>query len=92
MDAYSDQERFLAGGFGFSDPNLDQSPTHRTTDTYADTMKDLHQLPWLERSISINNFSGSFPSELGDLNGLGAHGNPGTLHKGSKNVTVIESV
>ncbi|KAL3522986.1 hypothetical protein ACH5RR_015820 [Cinchona calisaya] len=60
MDAYSDQERsqleliqrFLAGGFSLTDPHPDQSPPH-CTDTYADTMKDLHQLPWLERFVSV---------------------------------------
>ncbi|XP_057511221.1 E3 ubiquitin-protein ligase RSL1 [Actinidia eriantha] len=60
MDAYSDQERsqlaliqkFLLGGFSLSDHNPYQSPP-RCTDSYVDTMKDLHQLPWLERFVSV---------------------------------------
>ncbi|CAJ1962862.1 unnamed protein product [Sphenostylis stenocarpa] len=60
MDAYSDQERsqlaliqrFLAGGFSLSDHNPYQSPP-RCTDSYVDPMKDLHQLPWLERFVSV---------------------------------------
>ncbi|KAF7842534.1 putative E3 ubiquitin-protein ligase rbrA [Senna tora] len=60
MDAYSDQERsqlaliqrFLAGGFSLSDHHPYQSPP-RCTDSYVDTMKDLHQLPWLERFVSV---------------------------------------
>ncbi|XP_027089088.1 ATP-dependent RNA helicase DEAH12, chloroplastic-like [Coffea arabica] len=60
MDAYSDQERsqlaliqrFLAGGFSLTDSQPDQSPP-RCTDTYAETMKNLHQLPWLERFVSV---------------------------------------
>ncbi|KAG8385129.1 hypothetical protein BUALT_Bualt03G0009700 [Buddleja alternifolia] len=60
MDAYSDQERsqlalihrFLAGGFSLSDEHTYQSPP-RCTDSYADAMKDLHQLPWLERFVSV---------------------------------------
>ncbi|XP_050233820.1 E3 ubiquitin-protein ligase RSL1 [Mercurialis annua] len=60
MDAYSDQERsqlaliqrFLAGGFSLSDHHPYQSPP-RCTDSYADAMKDLHQLPWLERFVSV---------------------------------------
>lgn len=60
MDAYSDQERsqlaliqrFLAGGFSLSDHRPCQSPP-RCTDSYVDTMKDLHQLPWLERFVSV---------------------------------------
>lgn len=59
-DAYTDQERsqlaliqrFLAGGFSLSDHNPCQSPPRRT-DSYVDTMKDLHQLPWLERFVSV---------------------------------------
>ncbi|WCJ28471.1 RING/U-box superfamily protein [Euphorbia peplus] len=59
-DAYSDQERsqlaliqrFLAGGFSLSDHNPYQSPP-RCTDSYVDAMKDLHQLPWLERFVSV---------------------------------------
>ncbi|CAK9177748.1 unnamed protein product [Ilex paraguariensis] len=62
MDAYSDQERsqlaliqrFLAGGFGLSDHYPCQSPP-RCTDSYVDAMKDLHQLPWLERFVSLIN-------------------------------------
>lgn len=62
MDAYSDQERsqlaliqrFLAGGFGLTTDHHQpcQSPP-RCTDSYADAMKDLHQLPWLERFVSV---------------------------------------
>ncbi|KAF2302885.1 hypothetical protein GH714_010166 [Hevea brasiliensis] len=60
VDAYSDQERsqlaliqrFLAGGFSLSDHHPYQSPPHRT-DSYVDAMKDLHQLPWLERFVSV---------------------------------------
>uniref|UniRef100_A0A5B7BLC9 RBR-type E3 ubiquitin transferase n=1 Tax=Davidia involucrata TaxID=16924 RepID=A0A5B7BLC9_DAVIN len=60
MDAYSDQERsqlaliqrFLAGGFSLSDHQPYQSPP-RCTDSYVDAMKDLHQLPWLERFVSV---------------------------------------
>ncbi|GAB4829574.1 hypothetical protein Ancab_019242 [Ancistrocladus abbreviatus] len=60
MDAYSDQERsqlaliqrFLAGGFSLGDHHPYQSPPH-CTDSYTDTMKDLHQLPWLERFVSV---------------------------------------
>ncbi|KAF8412724.1 hypothetical protein HHK36_000693 [Tetracentron sinense] len=62
MDAYSDQERsqlaviqrFLSGGFSLSDPNPYQSPP-RCSDSFVDTMKDLHQLPWLERFVSVIN-------------------------------------
>ncbi|KAI3466918.1 hypothetical protein Pfo_023581 [Paulownia fortunei] len=60
MDAYSDQERsqlalihrFLAGGFSLTDHQPYQSPPH-CTDTYVDAMKDLDQLPWLERFVSV---------------------------------------
>lgn len=60
MDAYSDQERsqlaliqrFLAGGFSLNEQSPYQSPP-RCTDSYADAMKDLHQLPWLERFVSV---------------------------------------
>ncbi|KAL6502206.1 hypothetical protein OROHE_024799 [Orobanche hederae] len=60
MDTYSDQERsqlaliqrFLAGGFSLTDHHPYQSPP-RCTDSYADAMKDLHQLPWLERFVSV---------------------------------------
>ncbi|KAK9156296.1 hypothetical protein Sjap_003776 [Stephania japonica] len=63
MDAYSDQERsqlaliqrFLAGGFGLSDHHPYQSPP-QCSDSYVDTMKDLHQLPWLERFVSVINY------------------------------------
>ncbi|XP_074275709.1 E3 ubiquitin-protein ligase RSL1 [Silene latifolia] len=62
LDAYSDQERsqlaliqrFLAGGFSLSDHHPCQSPTTPAcTDSYVDVMKDLHQLPWLERFVSV---------------------------------------
>uniref|UniRef100_A0A2P2QM81 RBR-type E3 ubiquitin transferase n=1 Tax=Rhizophora mucronata TaxID=61149 RepID=A0A2P2QM81_RHIMU len=60
MDAYSDQEksqlaliqRFLAGGFSLSDHHPCQSPP-RCTESYVDPMKDLHELPWLERFVSV---------------------------------------
>ncbi|KAL0442346.1 UNVERIFIED_CONTAM: hypothetical protein Slati_1957300 [Sesamum latifolium] len=60
MDAYSEQERsqlaliqrFLAGGFSLTEHHPYQSPP-RCTDSYADAMKDLHQLPWLERFVSV---------------------------------------
>ncbi|KAB1222136.1 hypothetical protein CJ030_MR2G002686 [Morella rubra] len=60
MDAYSEQERsqlaliqrFLAGGFSLSDHHPYQSPP-RCTDSYVDVMKDLHQLPWLEKFVSV---------------------------------------
>ncbi|KAI5569735.1 hypothetical protein BDE02_12G097000 [Populus trichocarpa] len=60
MDAYSEQERsqleliqrFLAGGFSLSDHHPYQSPP-RCTDSYVDAIKDLHQLPWLERFVSV---------------------------------------
>ncbi|OIV93316.1 hypothetical protein TanjilG_23088 [Lupinus angustifolius] len=60
MDAYSDQERsqlaliqrFLDGGFNLSDHHPYESPP-RYTDSYSDTMRDLHQLPWLERFVSV---------------------------------------
>lgn len=69
MDAYSDQERsqlaliqrFLAGGFSLSDHNTytyqSPSPPPPCTDSGSEylenTMKDLHQLPWLERFVSV---------------------------------------
>lgn len=60
MDAYSEQERaqlaliqrFLAGGFGLSDHQPCQSPPP-CSDSYMDTIKDLYQLPWLERFVSV---------------------------------------
>jgi len=60
IEGYSEQERaqlaliqrFLAGGFSLGD-HPSQSPP-RCADTYVvDTMKDLHQLPWLERFVSV---------------------------------------
>jgi len=60
VEGYSEQERaqlaliqrFLAGGFSLGD-NPCQSPP-RCADSYiVDTMKDLHQLPWLERFVSV---------------------------------------
>lgn len=60
MDAYSDQERsqlaliqrFVAGGFSLSDHPPNDSPPC-CTDSYVDPMKDIHQLPWLERFVSV---------------------------------------
>ncbi|KAM0882341.1 hypothetical protein ACQ4PT_032361 [Festuca glaucescens] len=64
IEGYSEQERaqlaliqrFLAGGFslgGDHHPSQSQSPP-RCADSYVvDTMKDLHQLPWLERFVSV---------------------------------------
>ncbi|KAK7246092.1 hypothetical protein RIF29_40951 [Crotalaria pallida] len=59
-DAHSDQEqsqlaliqRFLCGGFSLGDHNPCQSPP-RCNNSYPDPMKDLHQLPWLERFVSV---------------------------------------
>ncbi|KAJ3674464.1 hypothetical protein LUZ60_005080 [Juncus effusus] len=66
LEGYSDQEReqlhqiqrFLAGGFNLSDHPCQQPPRQalsppRCSDSYLDTMKDLHQLPWLERFVSV---------------------------------------
>lgn len=62
MGAYSDQEQsqlaliqqFLASGsFSLGDHNNPyQSPPY-CTDSYVDPMKDLHQLPWLERFVWV---------------------------------------
>ncbi|KAJ8484342.1 hypothetical protein OPV22_016827 [Ensete ventricosum] len=62
MDEYSEQEsaelamiqRFLAGGFfGPSDHHIPPSRSPPPcSDSYMDTMKDLHQLPWLERMMN----------------------------------------
>ncbi|KAL3654557.1 hypothetical protein CASFOL_001542 [Castilleja foliolosa] len=58
-------QRFLAGGFGLTDDNnnnnnnnniIQQQPYQslpHCTDSYAEAMKDLHQLPWLERFVSV---------------------------------------
>jgi hypothetical protein len=63
IEGYSEQERsqlaliqrFLAGGFSLGgDHHPSQSSPPRCADSYvADTMKDLHQLPWLERFVSV---------------------------------------
>ncbi|XP_073273666.1 E3 ubiquitin-protein ligase RSL1-like isoform X1 [Primulina huaijiensis] len=61
-DVYSEQERsqlalihrFLAGGFSLTDHQPYQSPP-QCTDSYVDAMKDLNQLPWLERFVSVIN-------------------------------------
>ncbi|KAL9147680.1 hypothetical protein ABFS82_13G188400 [Erythranthe guttata] len=67
MDAYSEQERsqlaliqrFLSGGFSLTDhhnpygEDHDRSSPQSCTDSYAEAMKDLHQLPWLERFVSV---------------------------------------
>lgn len=61
LDAYSDQERsqlaliqrFLTGGLGLSDHHLPCQSPPQCTDPYVDAMKDLHQLPWLERFVSV---------------------------------------
>ncbi|XP_010536490.1 PREDICTED: uncharacterized protein LOC104811473 [Tarenaya hassleriana] len=62
MDAYTEQEhsqlaliqRFLAGGFSLSDHHTYQSPPRCTESSYVEAaMKDLHQLPWLERFVSV---------------------------------------
>ncbi|XP_072988107.1 E3 ubiquitin-protein ligase RSL1 [Typha latifolia] len=58
-EGYSEQERaqlaliqrFLTGGFSLSDHPCQSPP--RCSDSYIDTMKDLHQLPWLERFVSV---------------------------------------
>lgn len=57
MDAHSDEERaqlvlmqrFLTGSFSLTNH---QSPL-LSTDSYADAMKDIGQLPWLERFVSV---------------------------------------
>ncbi|XP_078177882.1 RING/U-box superfamily protein [Carex rostrata] len=62
MEGYSEQERaqlqliqrFLSGGFNLGDhPCQDPPPPPRCAESYIDTMKDLHQLPWLERFVSV---------------------------------------
>ncbi|KAL8143184.1 hypothetical protein V2J09_016216 [Rumex salicifolius] len=61
LDAYSDQERsqlaliqrFLSGGLGLSDHHLPCQSPPPCPDSYVDAMKDLHQLPWLERFVSV---------------------------------------
>lgn len=67
MDAYSDQERsqlaliqrFLAGGFSLSDHHTNpcESPSSCSdvddTSYIDNTIKDLHQLPWLEQFVSV---------------------------------------
>ncbi|KAL1537580.1 putative E3 ubiquitin-protein ligase ARI11 [Salvia divinorum] len=60
MGAYSAQERsqlaliqrFLAGGLSLSEEDPHQAPP-QCTDSYADAMKDLRELPWLERFVSV---------------------------------------
>uniref|UniRef100_A0A0E0MPW9 RBR-type E3 ubiquitin transferase n=1 Tax=Oryza punctata TaxID=4537 RepID=A0A0E0MPW9_ORYPU len=60
IEGYSEQERaqlaliqrFLSGGFNLGEPPSQSPP--RCADSYIiDTMKDLHQLPWLERFVSV---------------------------------------
>ncbi|XP_020091561.1 ATP-dependent RNA helicase DEAH12, chloroplastic [Ananas comosus] len=59
FEGYTEQERaqlaliqrFLEGGFSLSDHPYQSPP--RCSDSYIDTMKDLHQLPWLERFVSV---------------------------------------
>ncbi|XP_057812104.1 E3 ubiquitin-protein ligase RSL1 [Salvia miltiorrhiza] len=56
MAAYPTQQlEQWAGGFSLNDQNPYQSPPLQCTDSssYADAMKDLHQLPWLERFVSV---------------------------------------
>jgi hypothetical protein len=61
MEGYSEQERaqlqliqrFLSGGFSLSDHPCEDPPPPRCSESYIDTMKDLHQLPWLERFVSM---------------------------------------
>lgn len=72
VDAYSEQERsqlaliqrFLAGGLSSGEHQPNQSPP-RCTDSYGDSLKDLHQLPWLERFVSVisDNFYDEHSSE-----------------------------
>ncbi|ESQ55394.1 hypothetical protein EUTSA_v10024888mg [Eutrema salsugineum] len=79
MDAYSEQERsqlaliqrFLAGGgFSLSDHHTSyQSPPPPSTESsYVEAaMKDLHQLPWLERFVSV--ISDDYYEEFTRING-----------------------
>ncbi|KAK9067469.1 hypothetical protein SSX86_014798 [Deinandra increscens subsp. villosa] len=69
MDAYSNQERsqlaliqrFLAGGFSLSDHHTNPCESPSSSSSCADddtsyidsTIKDLHQVPWLERFVSV---------------------------------------
>lgn len=60
-DSYSDEERsqlamlrrFLEGGFSLSDQDSDTPPLSPQDADYEDPMKDLQQLPWLERFVSV---------------------------------------
>ncbi|KAG6482108.1 hypothetical protein ZIOFF_058737 [Zingiber officinale] len=60
-DEYSEQERaqlalvqrFLSGGIDLSDLHHSPQSSPRCSDSYMDTVKDLHQLPWLERFVSV---------------------------------------
>ncbi|XP_074572002.1 E3 ubiquitin-protein ligase RSL1-like [Curcuma longa] len=60
-DEYSEQERaqlalvqrFLSGGIDLSDLHHSPQSPPRCSDSYMDTVKDLHQLPWLERFVSV---------------------------------------
>ncbi|GAA0145016.1 ubiquitin-protein ligase [Lithospermum erythrorhizon] len=59
MDAYSDQERSqlaliqIAGGFSLTDQDAVCQSPEQCTDSYIDPMKELQQLPWLERFVSV---------------------------------------
>lgn len=61
IDAYSEQERsqlaliqrFLTGGVELGDHHHPCQSPPRCSDSYVDTIKDLHQLPWLERFVSV---------------------------------------
>ncbi|PKA52248.1 E3 ubiquitin-protein ligase RNF144 [Apostasia shenzhenica] len=60
VEGYSEQEmaqlaliqRFLAGNISFDQHDRCQPPP-RSSDSYLDTIKDLNQLPWLERFVSV---------------------------------------
>ncbi|WOL15393.1 E3 ubiquitin-protein ligase [Canna indica] len=61
MDEYSEQERaqftliqrFLSGGIGLSDFHQSSPLPPQSSDSNMDTMRDLQQLPWLERFVSV---------------------------------------
>ncbi|RAL49813.1 hypothetical protein DM860_002104 [Cuscuta australis] len=77
MDAYSDEERsqleliqrFLAGSFSLTAATTTTADHHQPhppppSQAYADPMKDLHQLPWLERFVSLINDNSYYEDTL----------------------------